>query len=45
MRLSWVWSRIDFSLVGRNLFEAHHREFTGGSEMKRAAYVKVAGRF
>ncbi len=45
MRLSWVWNRIDFSLVGRNLFEAHHREFTGGSEMKRAAYVKVAGRF
>lgn len=45
LRLSWVWSRIDFSLVGRNLFEAHHREFAGGSEMKRAAYVKVAGRF
>jgi hypothetical protein len=45
MRLSWVWNRIDFSLVGNNLFQAHHREFPGGTEIKRAAYAKVAGRF
>jgi len=39
------WERLELSLVGRNLLQAHHREFPGGTEMERAVYAKVAGRF
>jgi iron complex outermembrane receptor protein len=46
LRLSWQgWKGLDFSLVGQNLLQDHHREFPGGSEVERTFYAKVAGRF
>jgi iron complex outermembrane receptor protein len=45
-RVAWKgWQRFELSMVGRNLLQARHREFPGGTEMERAAYAKVAGRF
>jgi iron complex outermembrane receptor protein len=44
VRAGWQWERLEFSLVGRNLAQRHHREFPGGTEMKRAFYLKIAGR-
>jgi iron complex outermembrane receptor protein len=45
-RVAWQgWQRLEFSLIGRNLLQARHREFPGGTEMERAVYAKVAGRF
>ena len=44
-RIAWEWSRIEISLVGRNLLQDHHREFPGGTQMERAVYAKLAGRF
>lgn len=32
---------IELSLVGRNLVEAHHREFAGGTEVERSGYLQV----
>ncbi len=44
--LAWQAQRgLELSLVGRNLFQARHREFPGGTEMERAVFAKVAGRF
>jgi iron complex outermembrane receptor protein len=45
VRGAWRWKRLEFSLVGRNLAQSHHREFPGGTEMERAFYAKIAGRF
>jgi iron complex outermembrane receptor protein len=46
VRLAWQgWKPLDISLVGQNLFQNHHREFPGGSEVQRAVYAKLAGRF
>jgi iron complex outermembrane receptor protein len=45
VRASWTWRRLDFSLVGRSLLQAHHLEFPGAREVRRSAYLKVAGRF
>ncbi len=46
VRLAWEgWKPLDISVVGQNLFQDHHREFPGGSEVKRAVYAKLAGRF
>ena len=45
VRASWAWRRLDFSLVGRSLLQAHHLEFPGAREVRRSAYLKVAGRF
>jgi iron complex outermembrane receptor protein len=45
-RVAWNgWQRLELSLVGRNLLEARHREFPGGTKLERAVYAKVAGRF
>jgi hypothetical protein len=44
-RAAWQWKPLEFSVVGRNLAQSHHREFPGGAEMERAFYAKVAGRF
>jgi iron complex outermembrane recepter protein len=35
----------ELSVVGQNLLERHHTEFTGGSDVERAAYGKIAWRF
>jgi hypothetical protein len=45
VRGAWRWKRLEFSLVGRNLAQSHQREFPGGTEMERAFYAKIAGRF
>jgi hypothetical protein len=44
-RVAWQGQRFEVSLVGRNLVQAHHREFPGGTEVERAVYGKIAGRF
>jgi hypothetical protein len=44
-RVAWQGQRFEVSLVGRNLVQAHHREFPGGTEVQRAVYGKIAGRF
>ena len=46
VRLSWqALQRLEISLVGRSLLQAHHLEFPGGSEVERSAYARIAGRF
>jgi iron complex outermembrane receptor protein len=46
MRVAWYgWRNFEFSLVGRSLLQAHHRESPGGTEVQRSAYAKLAGRF
>ncbi|MEW6267816.1 MAG: TonB-dependent receptor [Thermodesulfobacteriota bacterium] len=32
---------LELSLIGRNLVEAHHREFAGGTEVERSGYLQV----
>lgn len=45
-RIAWEgWRRFELSLAGRNLLEARHREFPGGTKMQRAVFAKLAGRF
>ncbi len=45
-RLGWrAGHGLELSLVGRSLFQDHHREFPGGTEVERAVFVKVAGRY
>ena len=36
--LGWL----DGSIVGHNLHQAHHREFTGGTEVQRGVYGRMA---
>jgi iron complex outermembrane receptor protein len=45
LRAAWRWGRLELSVVGRNLAQSHHREFPGGTELERAFYAKIAGRF
>jgi iron complex outermembrane receptor protein len=46
LRVSWqALQRLELSLVGRNLLQAHHPEFPGGAEVARSAYARLAGRF
>jgi iron complex outermembrane recepter protein len=46
LRIGWHGvPHIDFSVMARSLLQAHHREFPGGTELRRGVYLKVAGRF
>jgi iron complex outermembrane receptor protein len=46
LRFSWqALQRLELSLVGRSLLQAHHLEWPGGTEVERSAYLRVAGRF
>jgi iron complex outermembrane receptor protein len=46
LRVSWqALQRLELSLVGRNLLQAHHPELPGGAEVARSAYARLAGRF
>lgn len=45
LRAAWRFRQLELSVVGRNLAQSHHREFPGGTEMRRSGYVKLAGRF
>jgi iron complex outermembrane receptor protein len=46
LRISWqALQRLELSLVGRNLLQPHHPEFSGGTEVARSAYARLAGRF
>lgn len=48
MRLGWrPTERLEFSVVGQNLFHNHHQEFpgTGNPESQRAVYGKTAVKF
>ncbi|HEX4123762.1 MAG TPA: hypothetical protein VHY37_03485, partial [Tepidisphaeraceae bacterium] len=40
-KLAWQYKNWEFSLVGQNLLEDHHREF-GAVEIPRSFYGKVA---
>ena len=45
LHLSWRgWKGLELSLVGRSLLQDHHREFSGGSEVQRSVYARIAGR-
>lgn len=35
------WDRLDLSMVGHNLLQAHHREFSGGTEVQRGVYGRM----
>jgi iron complex outermembrane receptor protein len=46
VRVAWQgWKHLEVSLVGQSLLQNHHREFPGRSEVQRAVYAKIAGRF
>ncbi len=36
------WNQLDVSIVGHNLLQAHHREFSGGTEVQRGVYGRMA---
>jgi iron complex outermembrane receptor protein len=41
-RLAWTWrSHVEISIVGRDLADAHHREFPGGTEVERSVFGQV----
>lgn len=44
IRLAWRYRQMEVSLVGQNLYDAHHPEF-GSREIPRSVYGKVTWRF
>ncbi len=41
-RLAWSFTtHLEISLVGRDLAESHHREFSGGTEVQRSVFAQV----
>jgi iron complex outermembrane receptor protein len=46
LRLAWHASKnIELALVGQNLVEGHHAEWSGGTEIQRGVYTKVTWRW
>jgi iron complex outermembrane receptor protein len=46
LRLGWNPTRhLEFSLVGQNLLQAHHAEWSGGTEIQRGVYTKATWRW
>src|SRR4029079_16390980 len=45
-RAAWrPWMPLELAVVGRDLLQAHHPEFGGGTEVERSVYGEVAWRF
>ena len=45
-RAAWrPWAPLELAVVGRDLLQAHHPEFGGGTEVERSVYGEVAWRF
>jgi iron complex outermembrane receptor protein len=46
LRLGWQPTKnVELSLVGQNLLEGHHAEWSGGTEIQRGVYTKVTWRW
>jgi len=46
LRLGWhATKNLEFSLVGQNLLDGHHAEWSGGTEIQRGVYTKVTWRW
>jgi iron complex outermembrane receptor protein len=45
-RAAWrPWASLEVAIVGRDLLQAHHAEFGGGTEVERSVHGEVAWRF
>jgi iron complex outermembrane recepter protein len=46
LRLGWhATKNVELSLVGQNLLQGHHAEWSGGTEIQRGVYTKVTWRW